>query len=170
MLFANQRHASHIIPRGREPDRVHQVSGFGGIFRMQIFKLYRPVGSHHGQPNLYSTARRPLVKQQKQLTDVCSGRTTTLAVETLGCDISLLPALGFLYFSRTPVKREAPAGVCDPFAKPGALYLNLVNTTSTIWTPFDETCRPSHLLPLVKQVLDADAMCVTSFILQLFQT
>ena len=86
------------------------------------------------------------------------------------CKFLLLPALGFLYFSRTPVKREAPAGVCDPFAKPGALYLNLVNATSTIWTPFDETCRPSHLLPLVKQVLDADAMCVMSFTVQLFLT
>ena len=49
---------------------------------------------------------------------------------------------------------------CDPFAQPGALFLNIENVSSTVWEPFDKTCKPSHLLPLVEMVMESDVMCV----------
>jgi hypothetical protein len=51
-----------------------------------------------------------------------------------------------------------PRGSCNPFAEPGALFLNVENTSSTIWKPFDATCPTSHLLPLVELILESDAM------------
>jgi hypothetical protein len=47
---------------------------------------------------------------------------------------------------------------CDPFAQPGALYLDVDEYEKTLWRPFDATCPPSHLLPAVQAILRNDAM------------
>lgn len=47
---------------------------------------------------------------------------------------------------------------CNPFSKSGALFLNMENTSDTVWTPFDTSCPASHLLPLVENILESDAM------------
>lgn len=73
-----------------------------------------------------------------------------------------LCALAFYALWRSPAAdwayRIPPPAKCDPFAEPGALFLNVENTSSTVWKPFDATCPPSHLLPLVEFILESDAM------------
>ena len=43
--------------------------------------------------------------------------------------------------------RRPTAADCDPFALPGWLEVDLDNAETALWTPFESSCRPSHLLP-----------------------
>lgn len=54
--------------------------------------------------------------------------------------------------------RVPPQSRCNPFAEPGALFLNVENASSTVWKPFDASCPQSHLLPLVEYILDSETM------------
>ena len=69
----------------------------------------------------------------------------------------LLTITGLWYYKRSPAISSA-SQKCNPFAQPGALFLNIENVTSTQWQPFDASCPSSHLLPLVQAVLESEAM------------
>lgn len=71
----------------------------------------------------------------------------------------LLTITALWYYQRSTASISAAStSKCNPFAQPGALFLNIENVTSTQWKPFDSSCPSSHLLPLVQAVLDSDAM------------
>ena len=49
--------------------------------------------------------------------------------------------------------RQPAAIECDPFALPGWLEVDLDHAETAVWTPFESSCRPSHLLPEARATL-----------------
>lgn len=110
----------------------------------------RPFGSRTRSRSLLST---PLLS--------ASTRSSLGAVLKLALTFFGVYALAsrLLHHTRQAYQLGTPlTPSCDPFAQPGALFLNIENVSSTVWEPFDKTCKPSHLLPLVEMVMESDVI------------